>query len=285
MRYDTTLKTLLRAQPPRLLELLTGAARLKILTIEYPATRSRRADLVFARPDGEIHQFELQSGNEADMDYRMLEYYPLLCREYGRPPLQTVLYVGNAPLTMRGGLEHPHLSYRYEVLDVRTFKAAPLLASDSLDDNLLALLCGDGTTPTVIRRILRRIARLPERARQDRLIQLFILSGLRQAEPVIKREVKKMSFEMDIMENSFLRGIYLDGEKQGKEEGKAEGKEVGRQEMLRLLLEERFGKLPKWAQKRLQAADPATLLRWGKRLLHAQRLEEVVPRPPARTAH
>ena len=72
MRYDTTLKTLFLAQPPRLLEQLTGAARLKILTIEYPATKARRADLVFARPDGEIQQFELQSGNEALLAVCML---------------------------------------------------------------------------------------------------------------------------------------------------------------------------------------------------------------------
>ncbi len=42
------------------------------------------------------------------------------------------------------------------------------------------------------------------------------LSGLREAENLVIKEVKKMSLEINILENSFLKGIYIDGEKRGE---------------------------------------------------------------------
>jgi hypothetical protein len=70
------------------------------------------------------------------------------------------------------------------------------------------------------------------------------------------------------MENTFLREIYTDGEKRGEQRGEKRGAI----RMLRSLLELRFGKLPKWALKRLEEADSAMLERWGKKLLKAKTL-------------
>lgn len=50
--------------------------------------------------------------------------------------------------------------------------------------------------------------------------------------------------------------------------------------LLRRQLEHKFGKLPRWASKQLAAADAATLEEWGLRLFDAQKLEEVLPKPP-----
>ncbi len=60
-------------------------------------------------------------------------------RYYGQPPLQQVLYVGEAPLTMPARLEYPTLTFQYEPIDIRTLDGAALLTSPSLEDNLLAL--------------------------------------------------------------------------------------------------------------------------------------------------
>jgi hypothetical protein len=49
--------------------------------------------------------------------------------------------------------------------------------------------------------------------------------------------VKNVVPELNVMENSFLRGIYIDGEKRGEKRGASR--------MLRAMLELRFGKLPK----------------------------------------
>jgi hypothetical protein len=65
--------------------------------------------------------------------------------------------------------------------------------------------------------------------------------------------VKNVVPELNVMENSFLRGIYIDGEKRGEKRGASR--------MLRAMLELRFGKLPKWALDQLKEADSAMLER------------------------
>ncbi len=64
MRYDTTLKQLFRTPPLRLLSLITGAQPAEFLTVDYPAVKMRRPDLVFRLPNGEIRHLELQSDND-----------------------------------------------------------------------------------------------------------------------------------------------------------------------------------------------------------------------------
>lgn len=273
MHYDTTLKELLRTPPTKLITLLTGAPPAELLTVEFPAVKMRKTDLVFRQPDDEVHHFELQSENDAAMDYRRLEYYPLLCLEFGRPPQQTVLYVGQEPLRMKGQLDHPQLKFHYRIIDIREFDAESLLESDSPADNLLALLCRGGATRAAVRHILRKLRRLPRREQVDRLIQLLILSGLRRVIPVVQEEMQRMPITIDLMENEFFREAFTNVELKGRQKG--------RSELLHSLLAQRFGKLPKWASVQLTTADAATLEQWGLRLLQADKLEDVLPRQTA----
>jgi hypothetical protein len=191
MRYDTTLKELFQTPPLRLLSLLAKTPAVELLTVEYPAVKMRRPDLVYRLPNGAIHQLELQSENDGAMDWRMLDYYPPLYRQFKREPMQYVLYVGKAPLKMKGVIKHKRLRFNYPVIDIREFEAAPLLASESVADNLLALLCHNGDNRTTVRKILRRIARLPEKECLDRVAQLLILSDLRSYRSLLKRRSKE----------------------------------------------------------------------------------------------
>jgi hypothetical protein len=204
------------------------------------------------------------------MDYRMLEYYTLICLQFGRPPQQTLLYVGAEPLKLKGRIDHPRLKYSYPAIDIREFDAEPLLESDSPADNLLALLCRHGATRDSIRRILRKILRLPERERLDRLTQLLIISGLRKVETVIQEEVKRMPLTINPMENAVIREWIINAQQEGESN------------LLRILLIHRFGELPKWAIAQLESADAETLEKWGLRLLDADKLEDVVPRKAAK---
>jgi predicted transposase YdaD len=285
-RFDTTLKELFQTLPSRLIELVLGAQPVEAVTIELPSVKQRRADLAYRLPDGTLHQFELQGDNDDAMDPRMLEYYALYWRQNRQPPIQHVLYIGQAPLKMTGRVRHPHLKYDYEVTDIRQFDPRQLLASEFIGDNLIAVLCQGGTRPKVVRAILQSIARLPERQRMDRFAQLLILSGLRKAEKIVEKEARNMAFEMTIENNSYLRRLYEAekravelGEKRGEKRGEIRGEERGQRRLLRRLLEERFGELPAWADKKLEAADVATMESWTPRLLEAKRLEDVIPKP------
>jgi predicted transposase YdaD len=274
MRYDTTLKELFQTPPLRLLTLLANAPSVELLTVEYPAVKMRRPDLVYRLPDGAIHQFELQSENADTMDWRMLDYYSPLYRQFRREPVQYVLYVGHAPLRMKGALNHARLQFSYRVIDIREFDAGPLLVSELVADNLLALLCRNGAKRASVRKILRRIARLPEKERLDRITQLLILSNLRKLQVTVEEEVKKMPITVNLMEIEVFRNAFLDGAKQGKKEGK----KLGEQQLLQRQLEHRFGKLPKWALAQLAAADVRLLETWSLKVLEAKSLNEVLPR-------
>ena len=62
-----------------------------------------------------------------------------------------------------------------------------------LGDALLALLCQLHDAGAVVREVLRRITRLEDRAREDALVYLVNLMGLRpQLEPLLKQEIEAM---------------------------------------------------------------------------------------------
>jgi len=57
--------------------------------------------------------------------------------------------------------------------------------------------------------------------------------------------------------------------------GMAKGIEQGQAQLVELLLRQRFGALPEWAQERLGQADRAQLEAWALRVLEAASLDEV----------
>src|SRR5215475_6167678 len=93
MHYDTTIKELIQAQPPRLLEMLAGAQISEMLTVEYPSVKMRKPDFVARLSSGRILHLEIQSDDE-DMPWRMLEYYFLIRIAHKQQPEQIVIYVG-----------------------------------------------------------------------------------------------------------------------------------------------------------------------------------------------
>jgi predicted transposase YdaD len=242
-----------------------------MLTVEYPTVRMRRPDLVVRLTDDRLYHLELQSDRDAEMPWRMLEYYGLLHQQYRQQPVQHVLYVGEAPMTLSTRINHATLSFQYAAIDIRTLDRQPLLSSPVLEDNLLALLCRGGATRGAVRRILTRIATLSGAARTDALATLLILAGLRSLQPLVHEEAQQMALTLDITNNPFLRDIF--------EEGRQEGQQDGERVLLRRLLARRFGSLPEWVEQQLGAADTATLEQWGLRLLEATSLEEVFRTP------
>lgn len=57
--------------------------------------------------------------------------------------------------------------------------------------------------------------------------------------------------------------------------GMEKGMEKGEAKLLNLLIRQRFGELPEWAEARLKQAAPEQVETWALRVLSAERLEEV----------
>ena len=81
------------------------------------------------------------------------------------------------------------------------------------------------------------------RERDDAVVRLLVLSGLRRAEAVVKTEVEKMSVQIDIENNEYLKSIFVLGEARG------ESKLLIRQ------LRRRFGDLPSWVEARVPTSS------------------------------
>ena len=100
-----------------------------------------------------------------------------------------------------------------------------------------------------------------------------------QLEVEVQFERKSKANMIDLMENKILGPAIRQGFKQGWEEGFLIGIQEGREmALLELLiedlLEERYGKIPPWAQSRIAAATHETLKLWHRRLVGPESLED-----------
>jgi predicted transposase YdaD len=287
--YDATLKGILTRPDGKVLLELTGFAIERWHNIELPAVRHRLADLLGETADGRLVHLELQSTNQAHMAVRMLEYSLAIRRKFRRFPEQVVLYVGNAPMRMRGRLSGPGLSYECRFADIREVDAEPLLASGCLEDNVIADLARIGDQREAVRRILTRIGERDSQERETALSELLVLAGLRKLGTVLETEIRQMPILDDIMDHEVIgrerrRGMAIGrevGREEGREVGREEGREVGREEgqreLLFRLVDKRFGPLPEWAKQRIGTLSASELEDIGLRLLDAVDLKELLP--------
>ena len=269
--FDHALKELFQMVGTSLLDRLGGAAPREWLNVEMASTRAPRADLVAWLNNGHLFHLEFQSRNEWNMPWRMLEYYAYLFAQHGVEPQQVVLYLGNAPLAMPAVIQHQHLRFAYQLVDIRQFDGEELLASPHAGDNVLAILCEMPEPAIRVRRILDAVMPLEPEARERALRLLLILSVLRKLDQTVYKEILTMPVDIDPMESFYLRMLI----EKGRSEGLSEGHSNGEADVLRLQLGRRFGLLPAWVDQRLSAAREAELEEWALRVLTSERLDQI----------
>jgi len=206
----------------------------------------------------------------------MAEYCLSIFRVFGRFPRQVLLYVGEAPLRMESELRGSDFWFRYRTIDIRDLDGERLLESEQAGDNVIAILARLRDHKDAVRRIVERIAGLVAADRETALGQLLILAGLRHLEESVEQEARKMPILNDILDNKVLGREFKRGREEGRLEGRLEGKLEGRLEILRLLIERRFGAIPRWAEARLAGCSITDLEDLSVRVLDAQRLEDLL---------
>src|SRR5262249_19125535 len=149
------------------------------------------------------------------------------------------------------------LQYRYTLIDMRELSSEHFLAGTALPDVALALLAQPGrrSQTEVIEAVVERLKVLPTKEQRDWLEKIMILSGLRQAEDIVREEARKMGISLDIRDNKFFQEAYA----VGVEDGVEKGTDIGEAKLLTLALTERFGALPEWAQQRLTKLQRAEI--------------------------
>lgn len=296
-RFDVTFKHLFRHSRGVLARMLFGDA-VEWLNIELPEVRNLRPDLLARTADGEIRHTEVQSDSDPNLPLRMLEYCVALLKIYrGLRIVQTLLYIGRAPLRFIPVFETPDLYFRFNVVNLREMDGAELLASDDWADNEFALLT-QSDRETVIRKVLAKLRTLTGEEQETATSTFVIIGGILGIEDQLQRRIK--SDMIDLMENKVIGPAIRQGLRQGLEQGRQEGRQEGHREGLeqgltkgrqegrqegraegaaqaiRQIAELRFGPLPRWAEEKLNHASFETLQSWIPKLTGPGTLHDIL---------
>ena len=270
MKYDATLKKNFQQPPNRLLSYALGkdVTVARILPTDLITVENLHPDMLFEDVDGTLIHAELHGYGMKGFPCRNLGYFWLVLRDYDRPPVQVVFWIGPGPVGVADGLNFPPaLAYRYIVIDVRDIDAEVLLDTGEVEESIFAVLCKSADKRDTVARILRRIGQLPVEKQREAVTQLLVLSGLRGLKSLVKEEVKRMPVTIDIHENEFLEEIYQEGEQKGRL--------ANAREMLLEQIDVKFGPVPAAFKQRIETSDLATVQLWGRRLMKAATLDEI----------
>ena len=159
--YDTALKNVLQRLSAAMLAEVTGFAVTRWLNVELPEVRSLRADLLGETAEGQLgsrRTAEHQRSRHRLPHGRVWAGHPAAVRKdagSGSPVCR------GRPSKMKMTAQGPHMTYSCRLIDIRCLDAEPWLASDRIEDNILAILLRLGNEVTAVRPILHSIAACP----------------------------------------------------------------------------------------------------------------------------
>lgn len=223
-KFDRTLKDILKSIPPRFVELLTGRKAVGFLDTNFPKVEELKADLLVRLEDGNVFHLEIQTENDSLMPFRMLKYYLYLYSYYGIEPIQTVLYIGLKPLSMQNGIKDKHISFDYDIKDVKDIDCGELLKSSDLNDNLLSVLCRIDDARSLILELTSRLSKLNKNELDDYKLKLTNILHLR---PDLIKVVKELEEKMPITIKLEDDPFYQEGIAEGEAIGEAKGEAIG----------------------------------------------------------
>ncbi|WP_457624686.1 Rpn family recombination-promoting nuclease/putative transposase [Persephonella sp.] len=228
-KLDITLRDAISRIPQRFVQILTGQKGKAILDNTFPAVKERKADLILQLEDGSIFHLELQTKNDKNMPFRMLEYYTLLKQKYqDKPVKQTVLFVGDGRPNMPNSLQVDNLSFSYQLIDIKTISCEELLKSDSLEDKILAVLCDVKDFEKYIKTLMEELSKLPEKERADYIRKLWITLDYRPKLMIkLNSILEERKMPLTITEEMLEKNPFF---QKGKQEGLQEGLQKGLQE-------------------------------------------------------
>jgi len=249
---------------------------------------------------------EFQSESDPWMALRMMEYVNQLAfqivREHkkydlpeGRIPpiLPIVLYNGlpgwNAATDVAdcfieppGGLEAFLPKLRYLLLDEQRLQQSRTEEIRNFADAVFRMEANRGTNKVVdVIKALVKMLNAPELESLRRAFYVWSKGLIQRNAPA---EVSEKIEGVDIFkEFDMLEAVYENWgdtcRKEGEVRGEIKGRKEGETKILTRLLSRRFGQLPKWAENRINKAEPAQLENWADAVLDASNLTEILGTP------
>ncbi len=206
------------------------------ITATLPKTIERRADFIKIgveklTNEKTIYHIEFQSNVHLKMGKRKLLYYALLHDKYELPIRQFVIYLGEGNWTAPTVIKHSHLEFRYEVICINSIDYQLFIQSDKPEEIILAILADfkKEDKSTVIKNIIESLHNKTKNTQkfQKFILQLEILSNLRNLQTQIVKQISAMPITFDIKKDIRYQQGIEEGIEQGIEEGKEKGIEIG----------------------------------------------------------
>ncbi len=80
---------------------------------------------------------------------------------------------------------------------------------------------------------------------------------------------------INLMENKVLAPLFQQRFEEGREEGREDAR-IKQQDLLLVLLSDKFGSVPPWAAQQVKTASVEDLDTWARRIIRATSLEETL---------
>ena len=258
-RFDLILKEIFSRAVGIIFWLATGQkieGKAKVLPTEIRFVKSFYPDILL-EIGGKIIHIEIQVQQDKTLPERMLDYFYVIRKKYGKTPTQIVLFVGkgNPPPTkfeLKDEFGTQSLSFNFIVLDMKKINPDVFIKSEKPEEVLVGVLAGKfKDKPEIIKKVKKRIVEIvkDEKEIAKYIDSVSFLAGLFDVE--IK--VKPMPIQVDIRKTFLYKWGKEEGLKEGKQEGLKEGEkrgiEKGKQEGLKeglkkailVDIEEKFG--------------------------------------------
>jgi predicted transposase/invertase (TIGR01784 family) len=220
--YDKILKENMEASLGSIIEHTIGihVANSEEIPDDIQHTKERKPDVLKKVTDQNNYTYilhmELQSTNEQDMIYRMVEYRVMLQRRYRLPVKQYVLYIGKDKLTMITSISEEDFTFKYKMVSLQDVDYKTFLQKESPEERVLAILSGFGedSEEVALAAIVKavKVASDGKHSENKFMEQLRVLAQLRN--PKIKNEnIMLLSTTTFRIEDDFC---YMSGEYHGK---------------------------------------------------------------------
>ena len=225
IKIDITLRDVISSIPHKFIEILTNKKGVKLLDTSLPNVKDKRADLIVELEDKSLFHLELQSFNDKNMPFRMLEYYLLIREKFKTNNIsQMVLFVGEK-LSMPNEIKENNLKFSYNLKDIKEINCYELINSDDLEDKILSVLCNIEDETKFINKIINELLKLEPKKRKDYIKKLLSLSRYRpKINEVLVKNIKEkvMPITIDLKNDPYFQQGLKEGLQKGIEKGKKE---------------------------------------------------------------
>ncbi|MBD2084015.1 DUF4351 domain-containing protein [Trichocoleus sp. ST-U3] len=220
MEYDNTCKYLAENYPDEFAKWLLSseASDIQVIKTELSLEPIRADSVIFLQVANQILHLEFQTSAQSTppLDFRMLDYYTRLKRQYGCEIVQIAIFLQatTSELVFRQQYTDTNTRHQYRVIRMWEEDPTPLLANPALLP--LATLARSDSPRALLEQVATGVARIEKTTeRQNILACAGVLAGLR-----FKKDLIQQLFRKEIMQESVIyQDILQKGEQRGLQQG------------------------------------------------------------------